>query len=277
MNDLAVGNLIELAASISAMSRNASRLFLPFSQMNKLYLEEKFGGNANSFSQFIEWANLRYSDDEYSRIQRSHLSKESLLYIKKLNYTSPEHKYIDFPFWANSKFNVARRLGLHNKAGSRILDIGAGPGHFGVVAKFMGCDYLGLEVPLISWIPGVERHLFDDLCHFFDVKRITFALRPTKRLELDSRFNFVTCQMGTFPYVPSDEKTRSARVWSWEDWAFLLSDLIENCLTDDFQMYFQISRSYMPPEVWSEISRRAIASDEKNVTFQFDRSLVDRL
>jgi hypothetical protein len=262
---------VEEIEKLQSLSLHRYRILKPLSAMIDSYMERSDLSKNRRLIDFFRHIKEDFQDEDYAVIQREYLAAQNIEYVLSQNVISSEIKYLDFPFWAQSKFSIAFRLGLEKYAGDRILDIGAGPGHFGVVARYFGCGYDGLEVPLIARSPFNRRHLFDELCDFFRVARKFQAIRPSKALELDCRYRLVTCLMGNFCAVIFADGSR--RAWTWPEWIFFLDDLATNVLTPEYNMYFNVGRDFLPPEVLENIRKFAKTFDETSSVFTFDQTL----
>ena len=261
----------EALSKIPSLARHLPSILLPLSGMIERYTANLDAARSRQLLEFFEFVRSTFSDDDYAAVQRSHLMAENVDFIRASNFLSSELKYLDFPFWAQSKFAVGRRLKLDQHAGEAILDIGSGPGHFGVVARFFGCDYEGLDIAHPPWTPFTKRHLYDDLCEFFQIRRRMNPVRPFEHLVLQRRYGLVTCLMGNFCSYDIGGSRRAP--WSWREWAFLLEDLVAGVLTPAYNMYFHVSRDYLPPDVVENVRRFAKTFDEERSVFTFDETL----
>jgi len=160
-----------------SLARHLPRILMPLSGMIDSY-SAHVARNPPLFD-FFEHVKSSFSDVEYAAIQQNHLSQRNIDFISASHFMSSDLKYLDFPFWAHSKFSVGTKLMLKNYSGQALLDIGAGPAHFGVVAHYFGCQYIGLETVLAPWTPHTKRHLFDDLSEFFRIDRVTNRIRSS--------------------------------------------------------------------------------------------------
>lgn len=100
---------------------------------------------------------------------------------KQSHYFSPPLKDLDLPFWSVSKLSVARKVGLDRRPGARVLDLGAGPGHFALVCRYYECDYLGVD--LWQQPEGAPDALYDDLRGLFDYDRLDLRITPQVALD----------------------------------------------------------------------------------------------
>jgi len=260
----------EEVAKLPSLARHLPRILMPLSFQIDSYSQPVEINRNRRLMDFFAFVKRTYPDEPYTEIQREQLSQQKLDQAHKMALISLEQKYLDFPFWVHSKFNIALRLGLDKLNGESILDIGAGPGHFGVVASYMGCDYDGLEAVLYELTPR-DCHVFDQLCTFFGIRRITHTIQPFKTLKLEKRYRLVTVLMGNFCSYKTSSGPRTP--WSWPEWAFLLDNLASDLLTPEFGMYFHISRDYLPPDVVENIRKFATTFDEGSSVFTFDQSL----
>lgn len=256
---------------LASLARHVPRITMPLSAMIDSYGRQPELVNNRKLQAFFGFVKDSYPDDGYRAIQCEHLSRATLAVLLAAQTLSPEHKYLDFPFWAHSKFNIGAVLGLDKYAGETVLDLGAGPAHFGVVARHFGCFYHGIDVMQYHWTP-TRRHLYDDLSAFFGIERITQTIMPFQPLRVPDRYRLVTCLMGNFcSYKPVGGAPR--RAWGWREWVFLLDDLARNVATPEYNLYFHISRDYLPAEVTSNLRVFAKTFDETSCVFTFDQTL----
>lgn len=261
----------EALQKLPSLARHLPRILMPLSGMIDSYVETTKLGRNWKLLEFFDFVKSTFSDAKYRVIQNDHLSPANLDFIHKSQFLSSELKYLDFPFWAHSKYSVGKKLELEKYAGDGLLDIGSGPGHFGLVARFSGCRYEGLDIAHPPWTPFTKRHLYDDLCEFFQVERMMNPVRPLEKLQVPRRYRLVTCLMGNF--CSHDVKESRRKSWSWPEWEFLLSNLAADVLTPEYSMYFHVSRDYLPPDVVENIRRFAKSFDEERSVFTFDGSL----
>lgn len=268
----------DLLDAIPTLARHRDAIFLPLGDMISRFQSSEPRRNVK-LDNIFEFIRTRCSEEQYSLLQERHLSLESLQDILRMNVRSPEHKYLDLPFWIKGKFGVAKILNLESRQGSKLLDIGSGPGHFGLVCKYYGVDYLGLEIPLTHWVSSVEQHVFDDLCEYFGVRRKTLKVEAGVPISLGERFDILTCLMGNFSafesrpgHLPFD----GSIAWPWSVWAAFLSDAIDNVMVrSEFEIYMQVGREYFS-RISKDIGRYAYYVDEKRCVFRINQT-VDRI
>jgi len=262
----------EEISKLPSLARQMPRLVMPLGAMIDSFCESPGIARNRKLMDFFDAVKSAFPDEGYSAIQREHLSQENVEFMLRSKMLSLEHKYLDLPYWVHSKFSTGSLLGLGRYAGQDILDLGAGPAHFGLVARHFGCRYTGLDVQSFSWTPATRRHLYDDLCGFFGIERVFRTIAPFKPLSVPGRFRLVTCLMGNFcSYKPVAGAPR--KPWDWPEWVFLLDDLASNQLTADYDMYFHISRDYLPDAVTANLRVFAKTFDEERSVFTFDQAL----
>ncbi len=114
-----------------ALARHMPRIVMPLSRMIDSYVDTTKLGRNWKLLEFFEFVKSTFPDQEYMAIQKDHLSFKNLDFIHRSQFLSSELKYLDFPFWAHSKYSVGKKLISEEHAGAGLLDIGSGPGHFG--------------------------------------------------------------------------------------------------------------------------------------------------
>jgi len=161
-------------------------------------------------------------------------------------------KYLDPIVWFESKLMTALRLGLHEAPSRQILDLGAGPGHFCFVARFLGHQVVGTEVPVRPTGAGAEGRLFDALCELFEVDRIRYRIEPDTALTgLGGPYDLVTGFLTAFNI---DEEKRP---WTVKNWRFFFVSLSRNVLKPGGSVYFSLTNNKITPEVWDYLRARS--------------------
>lgn len=208
----------------------------------------------------------RFDADRYGAIQAVHLRPEVV------GGDGNRLKYFDTPTWSGGKFDHALRLGLHKAPPMRILDLGAGPGHFQLVTESFGHQTLGLDIPLKSQASDVKRHVYDDLCDFFGVSKITHRIMARTALPpLSARFDLVTSFMTCF------STHAKAAPWSVADWRFLLADLRDNVLAEGGRLYLNLTPGVYDEESWAFLKSVGADAIEKSRTLSISRSAIEGL
>ena len=161
-------------------------------------------------------------------------------------------KYIDPVTWFESKLSIARWLALDRQTNLRILDLGTGPGHFPVVARFYGHAVIGTDLPSRS--RGVDKtgHLYDALCELYRVSRISHTIRPFEPLgDLGGRYDMVTAFLVAFNV---DEEKRP---WNEDHWRFFLTDLAANVLTKRGALFMRLTHDKLTDKAWAYLASLA--------------------
>ncbi len=155
-------------------------------------------------------------------------------------------KYIDPIRWFESKVRMAFNIGLDTKPPMRILDLGCGPGHFGVVARFFGHEVTGTDLPSRS--SGLA-HLYDALCDVYCVKRISHTIvENTPMGEIGGRYDLVTALLAAFN-VDVHKKP-----WTAAHWKFFLTDMRENVLNPSGEMFLVLTNNKVTQESWNYVA-----------------------
>jgi hypothetical protein len=192
-------------------------------------------------ARFFEFLLSEVDADEYSLIQEHYRA-------------SPDGttKYLDPITWFESKLRTARRLGLDKSPSLKILDLGTGPGHFPVVARYYGHDVTGTDLPGVSGGVDNTGHLYDSLCGIYRVKRISHVVRPNQPLTgLGDRYDMVTAFLAAFN-VDAEKKP-----WTRQHWEFFLKDLGNNVTTDRGTVFLVLDNKKLTDESWSYLSSLA--------------------
>ncbi|HTT97339.1 MAG TPA: class I SAM-dependent methyltransferase [Rhizomicrobium sp.] len=218
-------------------------MFGDFHEMIQARIEELRRLNhalSTSTVAFFEYLLREVDAEKFARIQRTFLSAESRTQNGNML------KYIDPITWFESKLNNARWIGLDNQRPLRILDLGTGPGHFPVVARFYGHLVVGTDLPDRSRGLVHDGHLYDALCDLYHVERISHRIFPSEPLgEVGGRYDLLTAFLAAFNI---DEEKRP---WSVDQWRFFLLDLKENILNDGGVLCMTLDDAKLTPDSWS--------------------------
>lgn len=158
-------------------------------------------------------------------------------------------KYLDPINWFESKLSIARWLKLDKQAPKRILDLGTGPGHFPVVARFFGHSVVGTDLPSRS--SGLDKtgHLYDALCELYRVNRISHVIRPMEPLgDLQGRYELVTAFLAAFN-VDEDKQP-----WTEQHWRIFLSDLAANVLSERGTLFMRLTHDKLTDRAWAYLA-----------------------
>jgi len=204
-------------------------------------------------TRFFDYLLTQVDPDDYGALQQHYLDQSVV------DRNSDIAKYIDPIVWFESKLAVAQRAELHNKPPMKILDIGTGPGHFPVVARFYGHDVTGTDLPKRS--QGVEEtgHLYDALCDIYKVKRISHMIKAGERIgtKLAGPYDMVTAFLAAFNM---DGKTP----WTAEQWRFFLKTLKEDVLAPHGVLFMSLANNKLTDESWDYLAERADWTEPRN-------------
>ena len=209
----------------------------------------------------------RIDADAYAEIQRRHLELlldcESLEHGRGLGFL----KYLDACHWISSKYGRAKRhLGLHRVRGRSILDLGTGPGHAPWVFGFLGHEALGFDMPLEPWSAGATRHLYDDLCEIFGVRKLAGTVAPYEPLPgFGRRFDVVTAFMVKF------SSTLGGEPWPRAAWSFFLADVFDRVLEPGGCVYLTVTRGCLSEDSWEMVAAKAALTDKDSRTLRIER------
>jgi hypothetical protein len=191
--------------------------------------------------QFFEYLLSEVDAEEYRGVQAR--------YVQKPNGMT---KYLDPITWFESKLRVARRLALHSEAPLRILDIGAGPGHFPVVGRFYGHDVIGTDLPEILECRDRRGQFYAALCNVYRVKRVSHMIRPCEPLgDLGGRYDMVTAFLAAFN-ITEDKKP-----WSVHHWQFFLDSLRRDVLSEKGVLFMMLADEKLTEETWAYLKSLA--------------------
>lgn len=187
--------------------------------------------------------------------------QEAQLAEGKLRLESDMVKYIDPTIWFERKLAQARRIGLHQRAPMKIMDIGTGPAHFPVVAAFYGHDVIGTDLPHCTTGDVSRGHLYDALGDIFRVRRIPLRIEPFTPLPpFGARYDLVTAFLVAFN-VDAERKP-----WTVPAWQFFLGDLSRNVLSSQGELFLNLANGKLTNEVWDYLAAYGAYVDDKTRT-----------
>jgi hypothetical protein len=204
--------------------------------------------------------------DRYRELQRLYLSKAGI--AVHAEYV----KYLNLDYWLPAKLKIATALELDRRTPLRILDVGAGSGHFGLACKEFGHDVTATDIDLNEG-PEMQAwshpHLFDALIDFFGIKRVTHKIEAFQQMpHFDQPFDLISAQMVKFNQAGD-------LLWGPEHWCYWLRDLGENLLSDDGQVFMTLNRgradrnNLLQDEVKALFQRVGEPLDEKGESYLF--------
>jgi SAM-dependent methyltransferase len=216
------------------------------------------GANARQRERFFEYLLEEVDAERYAGIQQTYL-KPALA-----GTMGDMLKYLDPILWFDGRFSAAIHLGLDQGKPQRILDIGAGPGHFPFVGRFLGHEVIGTELPLSSANPTNPERLYDDLCALYGVKRVRYVVRPFGDLSgLPGRFDLVTSFMAAFNM--DDQK----KPWGIKPWDFFLASLERHVLAPEGRLFMTLANNKLTPDAWRHLAAHATSATESSKSILF--------
>jgi SAM-dependent methyltransferase len=147
-------------------------------------------------------------------------------------------KYADFTTWVLRNIHRAGQLGLHERAGLRILDIGCGPGYFIAVSRALGHDCEGIDVADFCFTP-LERHVYRELLG---------ALNCGKYVSPVSVERFVPLSLPTEPYdlitafLVCFNRHDKPDQWDVSEWRFFVEDALQK-LRDGGRLFLGLNEN----------------------------------
>lgn len=164
---------------------------------------------------FLEWFWSNHDSDKLEKIASRFMTSKSV-WTKYL---------VDTERWLLRDFRLSQELELGNSKELKILDIGCGPGHMAAVAKYLGHEYSGLDLP--------NESLLSALRDFFDVKDfIPHRISPMQPLPPPSFGKYDICLANNAAFFDSGE------LFDKEEWRFLIDDVVSNQLNHESHRLF---------------------------------------
>ncbi len=207
---------------------------------------------------FFEFLLNEVDARRYGEIQDHFLAPE------RIDPKADTVKYLDPLVWFESKIGFALRLGLDVAAPRRILDIGTGPGHFAVVARFFGHNVVGTEVPRRAQGVQGSGHLYDALCDVFKVERIVHSVRPFGDLrEIPGRYDMLTSFLAGFNV---DERKLP---WNITHWNHFFACVRRDVLAPGGTVFLNLSNGKITPPVWEALKSAAEGFQDEQKSLYF--------
>jgi len=164
-------------------------------------------------------------------------------------------KYLDPVTWFESKLRTAMRLDLHNSPPSRILDLGTGPGHFPVVARFLGHEVVGTDLEQI--VNSKSGNIYNELCTAYKVHRVVAAIKPFKVLDsVEGPYDLVTAFLAAF------NVDQNKKPWTTEQWEFFMTHLTVGVAKPSGRLFMSLANDKLTEESWLYLRERADWYDE---------------
>lgn len=116
----------------------------------------------------------------------------------------------------------AGKLGLHNSAGLRIMDIGCGPAYFMAVTRALGHETEGVDAPE-SYLTPVERRVYSSLIDILGCGAQVSPLLIERYVPLpfpESHYDLITAFWICF------NRHRQSDEWGKEEWRYFVEDAL---------------------------------------------------
>lgn len=199
--------------------------------------------------------------DEYAARLRARVDAAALARIRE-RYTDDFVKYTNADEWVATNVRHAVRAGLFGAPARDVLDLGAGPGWFVLVARELGHRVTGVDVEHGGVLGDIARTLgvTDNIADY----RVTFD-RP---LPDDRTWDVITAHMITFN---GHHNIGGIALWGVREWSTFL-DAISARLRGDRTMTLEMNReddgSMFPPGVEELFRSRGAVIDGRHATFR---------
>lgn len=153
--------------------------------------------------------------------------------IVTLNVNRPNKlKYLDVDRWLRKMWLDAKDAGLLLRAPLSILDLGTGPGYFPYICRSLGHDCIGLDRP--------DTGFYDELRAWVGTRVIRHVIGPRVPFpRFDRRFDLVTAFRAPFDIVRHEK-----RLFTCEEWSWLLDDLRDHVLAPGGAFHMRMNKDY---------------------------------
>jgi hypothetical protein len=153
-------------------------------------------------------------------------------------------KFFDVLWWFEGKLRLCRRLSLDKAKPRSIIDVGAGPSHFGYLARYLGHAVLATDLPFTA-IGDPVLAMYDDFRALFEIDCAYHVTTKTSPLPpSDSPPELVTALLTKF------HVTRDGAAWSVDDWRTFLTNL-RPLIANTGSVFFQLNEVHISVESWS--------------------------
>ncbi len=190
------------------------------------------------FRRFLEFLKDDIGADRFAGLQRKWLRPDAL-------GGDPEMlKFLDLLWWFEGKLRICRRLNLDSSPPLAIVDIGAGPAHFGYLAKHFGHAIVATDLSARPEEPVLE--MYDDFRALFGIAcrpHVTTVHAPLPPIE--ERFDLCTGLLTKF-HVHED-----GSAWTIEDWRSFFQQLRASLVPMSGRVFFQLNEAHITPETWT--------------------------
>ena len=168
-------------------------------------------------TRIISWLESNIDLHELDRLERSY-STTTLQWRKYFDLQTGIHRQLR---------HLANFSLLRGQRQLRVVDIGSGAGHLLLIARILGHEAIGIDLP---------DPIFDDLNRLFGNTRLTEPILPQKPfLPSGERFDLINGVDASFHDPPREVRTTrgdESGMWSREDWIWFIRH-VRTHLTDD--------------------------------------------
>lgn len=211
-------------------------------------------------ARFFRFLLDRVDAEEYGRLQEEQLS------APVFSADNRTLKYLDPIRWFESKLALAQSVRLPERQPLRLLDIGAGPGHFPVAAEFYGHDVTAADLPAGDPRRLDQGDLFGRLCSLLGIKCVPLEVLAFSPLpDFGAPYDMVTALLVKF------SAHADGTLWGLDEWGFFLRDVRDNVLKPGGDLILKLNNGMITDAVWHYLSARATEADEKTKLVRFDR------
>ena len=198
-------------------------------------------------ARFFEYLLTQIDAEQYAQLQDA--------YLRPVVQDASYLKYLDCVSWFEHKFRFAHQLGLDKKPPMRILDLGTGPGHFLVIARFYGHEAVGTERQDHADTMRAT-HFYNKLAELYRIERIRHRVLPYQEVsDLPSDFQLVTAFSVAFNW-------HNRTPWDRDQWDFFLRSLSQHVLTAGGELFMTLIRNKLTKESWEYLVSKAKWVDE---------------
>ena len=198
---------------------------------------------------FIAVASQRFIDE---------IASPEFELIKATNHNPNDkvtsRKYLDLEHWIPVNVKRIRDIMLRPAPpAKRVLDIGCGTGFFLHIAKSLGHDVLGMDIP--------DHKLFDEVTALIQIPRCLHTIQPNEKLpDLGALFDIITAHMTCF------NRYENGKRWGPDEWAFFLDDITPRLTPGGFicmDLNAELDGSHMAPKLREFFISRGAAVDRR--------------
>jgi len=145
-------------------------------------------------------------------------------------------KYFFYDYWLRESIRQAALLGLHQKKGLRIIDIGCGPGFFLKTCDYFGHSATGLDLPF-SFMTSIQQWVYEELPSVLKCKDriMRYHIAPFTNIPIEGVFDLITC------FLVSFNNHKRTNTWRAKEWAFFLEDMQKH-LSKGGRLYFALNK-----------------------------------